>query len=145
MSKRPKVLILTLTHASKVQKGGITRMELTTINASKDIGEGDQKTKVTAGISFDFGASLQEASEKFTSEVVFTNFKAAAKITAQSAMRRYLEAGKTSEEITTLMKSWKPGVAMERVTDPVAALIGRWDSYSPAEQANILKKLKSKK
>lgn len=120
-------------------------MELTTINASKDIGEGDKKTKLTATISFDFGASLQEAIEKFTPEVIFTNFKAAAKITAQSAMRRYLEGGKSSEEIATLMKSWKPGVAMERVTDPVAALIGRWDSYSPAEQTEILKKLKSKK
>lgn len=120
-------------------------MELTTINASKDMGKGENKIKKVAAISFDFGTSIEEAIKKFTPEVVFTNFKAAAKITAQSAMRRYLEAGKTSEEIATLMKNWKPGVAMERVTDPVAALVGRWDSYSPAEQADILKKLKSKK
>ena len=120
-------------------------MELTTINASKDIGEGDQKVKRSLSISVDLGDSLQNASEKFTPEVVFTNFKAAAKVTGASLMRRGFIAGKTDEEITTLMKNWKPGVASERVTDPVAALIGRWDSYSSAEQADILKKLKNKK
>lgn len=120
-------------------------MGLTTINASKDIGEGDKKRTVTATVSYDFGASLSEATEKFTPEVIHTNFKANAKIIGRAVMSRALLAGKTQEEIVAIMKTWKPGVATERITDPVAALIGRWDSYSPAEQADILKKLKSKK
>lgn len=116
-------------------------MALTEITASKEI-EGIKKS---ASIAFDFGENLSVAVKKFGEEIVFTNFKAAAKITAQSAMRRYLETNSSAEEIATKMSSWKPGVALERVVDPVAALVGRWDSYSGQEQAEILKKLKEKK
>jgi len=115
-------------------------MGLTEIKASKEI-EGVNKE---AAIAYDFGATLDEAVAKFGSDVVFTNFKRTAVITAQAAIRRMLEGKKSIDEITAGMASWKPGVAMERVIDPVASLVGRWDSYSAEEQAEILKKLKNK-
>ena len=112
-------------------------MALTEITAAKEV-NGEKKT---ASIAKDLGENCQDAIDKFGAEVVHTNFKSAAKITAQAAMRRYMEAGKTAEEITTLMEAWKPGVAKDRVIDPVAALVSRWDSYTPKEQQEILAKL----
>ena len=115
-------------------------MALTEIKASKKIGDVEKE----AAIAYDFGANLDEAVAKFGAEVVFTNFKRTAVITAQAAIRRMIEDDKPIEEITSKMASWKPGVALERVIDPVASLVGRWDSYSQEEQNEILKKLKSK-
>lgn len=116
-------------------------MGLTEITATKEV-EGE---KITATIAKDLGEDINDAVKKFGPEVVHSNFKSAAKITAQAAIRRYIEANKTQEEIAILMEPWKPGVAIDRVIDPVAALVGRWDSYSPEEQQAILAKLKTKK
>jgi len=115
-------------------------MALTEIKATKKI-DGVEKT---AAVAYDFGADLPESIDKFGADVVFTNFKRTAVITAQAAIRRMLEGGKGEEEIATTMQSWKPGVALERTVDPVASLVGKWDSYSPEEQMEILKKLKAK-
>jgi len=115
-------------------------MALTEIKATKKI---DGVDKVAA-VAYDFGATLPEAVDKFGDAVVFTNFKRTAVITAQAAIRRMLEGGKGEEEITASMSSWKPGVALERTIDPVASLVGKWDSYSPEEQDEIIKKLKKK-
>ena len=115
-------------------------MAFTEIKATKKINDVDK----VAAVAYDFGATLEESVEKFGSDVVFTNFKRTAVITAQAAIRRMLEGGKSEEEIISAMSSWKPGVALERTVDPVASLVGKWDSYSPEEQANILKTLKTK-
>lgn len=115
-------------------------MGMTEIKATKKIDGVDKE----ATIAYDFGATLEEAVNKFGAEVVFTNFKRTAVITAQAAMRRMLESNKSNDEIVAGMQSWKPGVALERVVDPVASLVGKWDSYTPEEQAEILRKLKSK-
>jgi hypothetical protein len=115
-------------------------MALIEITAKKEIGG----VKKTATISYDFGENTQDAVKKFGDDTVFSNFRANAKITAQGAIRRMLEDKKTQVEITERMKVWKPGVALERIVDPVAALLGRWDSYTDQEKAEILKKLKTK-
>ena len=115
-------------------------MALTEIKATKKI-DGVEKA---AAVAYDFGATLDEAVEKFGADVVFTNFKRTAVITAQAAIRRMMEGGKSEEEIATTMQSWKPGVALERTIDPVASLVGKWDSYSKEEQDEILRKLKAK-
>jgi len=112
----------------------------TEIKATKKI-DGVEKS---AAIAYDFGNTLGESVEKFGEDVVFTNFKRTAVITAQAAIRRMLEGGKSEEEIAAAMGNWKPGVALERTVDPVASLVGKWDSYSPEEQAEILRKLKAK-
>jgi len=115
-------------------------MALTEIKATKKINDVDK----VAAVAYDFGATLEEAVDKFGADVVFTNFKRTAVITAQAAIRRMLEGDKSEEEIASAMSTWKPGVALERTIDPVASLVGKWDSYSPEEQAEILKKLKTK-
>jgi len=108
------------------------------IKAKKKIGDEDKE----ATIYVDLGESLEDAMTKFGEAVVFSNFKASAKITAQAAMRRYLEAKKSAEEIVKLMSAWKPGVAIERVSDPVAAFKAKFASMTPEEQIAALADLK---
>lgn len=111
------------------------------IVATKEIG-GEKKQ---VAINYDFGADLAEAVEKFGEAVVFTSFKSKAVITAQAAIRRYMEAGKNQDEIATLMASWKPGVAIERQIDTTAAFLANWDKLDPEKQQEILSQLKGKK
>ena len=101
---------------------------------------GDEVREAT--ISFDFGEDLADAAAKFGEEVVFSNFKASAKITAQAAMRRYLENGLNADQIADKMGAWKPGVALERAIDPVKALLSRWGSLPEDERVDIIRKLK---
>ena len=114
--------------------------ELVQITAAKEVDE----VKKSATIMCDLGGNLEEAAKMFGAEVVFTNFKNAVRVTAQAILRRYLVAGKSQEEITQLMANWKPGVAVERVSDPAASLVSKWDSYSPERQKEILAQLRQK-
>jgi len=108
------------------------------IKAKKKIGDEDKE----ATIYVDLGEDLEQAITKFGEAVVFSNFKASAKITAQAAMRRYLETKKSAEEIVKLMAAWKPGVAIERVSNPVAAFKAKFASMTPEEQIAALADLK---
>ena len=109
------------------------------IKAKKVIGD---ETK-EAVIYYDFGENLEQALDLFDEKVIFSNFRASVKITAQAAIRRYLEAGKSAEEITELMKTWKPGVALERKSDPVAAFKAKFASMSEADKVKALAELKA--
>ncbi len=111
---------------------------LTEIKASKVI---DDVTK-ECSIMYNFGSSLDEARQLFGDAVVHTNFIGKAKITAQASMRRMLETGKDATEIATRMSAWKPGVAMERVIDPVAGIMSAFPTMSEEAQIALLDKLK---
>jgi len=95
-----------------------------------------------ATIMKDFGDDVHDAIKKFGEQVVFTNFRGAAKITAQGAMRRYLKAGKKPEEVATLMEAWKPGVALERAAVSKESFKDRFKKMSREEQIAILQELK---
>ena len=111
------------------------------IVATKKI-EGVEKQ---ATFVFDFGGNVDEAIKLFGADVVYANFVRSAVITAQAAMRRYLEDGLNNDEIVAKMQAWKPGVQMERVVDPVAATLSKFASMTPEEQAALISKLKSLK
>ncbi len=105
-----------------------------------------EEIKATKGerevtISKELGADCQGAIALFGEKVVYTNFKKAAKIAAQNIMRRYLDNGMPNEEIIAKMSGWNPGVSMERVSDPVASLLGKFASLSPEAKEGILEKL----
>lgn len=91
---------------------------------------------------FDFGTDLKEAVEKYGEEVIFSSYKRSQVIAFQNAVRRMLDAGKTNEEIDQTMESWKPGVAMERTSDPIAALMSKWSKLTDEQKAEIISKLK---
>ena len=109
------------------------------IKAQVKVGDESREAVIYA----DLGDDLPNAVDMFGDAVVLSNFKASAKITAQSAIRRYLKAGKSQEEVVSLMKTWKPGVAIERISDPVAAFKAKFASMSKEEQAAALEDLKS--
>ena len=110
--------------------------EGTTVNEIKAT-KGDK----AATITFDFGTGVEDAIAKFGADVVFANFKRSAIITAQAAMRRLLEANKSTEEIAEKMAQWKPGIPLERVVDPVAALQNLMKDMSEEQKNALIEKL----
>ncbi len=97
-----------------------------------------KKDDFSATVNYDFGKNLDEMVEKFGSEVTFTNARANMKIGLQSAMRRYLVAGKDCGELVT---AWAPGVQMERVVDPLAVAQKAYGSMSEEEKQAFIAKL----
>lgn len=89
----------------------------------------------------DLGDNLTDAIKKFGEDVVFSNFIASVKITAQSAIRRYVEKGLDDASIQSKLSAWKPGVAAERIADPVASIMSKFNSLTPEEKVAMLKKL----
>jgi hypothetical protein len=108
------------------------------ISAKKQI-DNEEKSAV---INYDFGETLEEASKMFGAEVVFTNFRANAKITAQAAIRRMLEKGMTQEQIQEKMAGWKPGVAIDTSVDPLTAMMAKYATMSPEDQKKFIEDLK---
>ena len=94
-------------------------------------------------VMIDLGENLQDATEKFGEEVVYTNFKASAVITAQAACRRYMEKGLDDDAIQSKLSAWKPGVAAERVADPMSSIMSKFNSLSAEDKAATLAKLQA--
>lgn len=93
-----------------------------------------------ATVSYDFGDNLADAVEKFTEDVVFTNFRQAAKITLQAGLRRCLETGKDAVEFAA---RFKPGVQTATgAVDPVAAMKAKFASMDDEERTAFLNELK---
>tara|TARA_R100000655_G_scaffold80569_2_gene119994 strand:- start:119 stop:460 length:342 start_codon:yes stop_codon:yes gene_type:complete len=101
------------------------------------------KDDSTATIEYNFGENVQEAIEMFGEDVVFAGFTKSAKITAQSAIRRYLTAGVDEDGIQEKMNSWKPGVALERVSDPVSAIKNKFANLDDDAKLELIKQLKA--
>ena len=102
---------------------------------------GDDNYKAAKGF-FKFGADLAEATQMFTEEVVFSNFRAQAKIKLQALMRsRILKGGSVPE----LLASWKPGIQLERVPQtPEAAIETNFDRLTDEEKLVLLQKLQER-
>ena len=98
-----------------------------------------KKNEAEATINYDFGENLEEMVEKFTDSVVFTNARAQMKITLQAAMRRRLEANQPTDD---LADSWKPGVQMERIVDPIAAAKAKYATMTDEERTAFLAELR---
>ena len=104
------------------------------ITATKSI-EGEEKS---ATIVTDLGDNLRDAVEKFGEDVIFSNYKRAATITAQAAIRRMLETGLDESAISDKMAGWKPGVALDRTVDPIAVLKAKLSGMSATEKKALL-------
>ena len=104
-----------------------------------------EATEKTSGkkvaVTYNFGATLDEAIEKFGAEVVFSGFRRTSVITAQGVMRRLAKAGKSDAEIQAAITNWKPGVQAERISDPVARLKSMFSSMSAEERQKIMAEL----
>ncbi len=94
-------------------------------------------------VSYDFGENLQDAIAKFGEEIIFSNAVQSMKISLQALIRRGFDKGVEDSQIAEQAAAWKPGVAAQRQSDPVAAITAKWANLSPEARAELLKKLKS--
>lgn len=110
------------------------------VTAKKKINDEIREVTVTC----EFGETVEESIAAFGAEVVNSNFIGAAKITLQAAIRRMIEAGKSATEIADACVGWKPGVSMQRSSDPAAAMLAKFAGMDKAEQAEYIKELQAR-
>jgi len=103
------------------------------------------KGERSATVYYDFGGSLDAAKDKFGAEVVYSSFVRTAVITAQSIMRRMIEQGAADEKIAAKLAAWVPGIAVERVVDPIGSTVARFKTMSAEEQEALIAKLLAQK
>jgi hypothetical protein len=103
-----------------------------------------KKNDVEVTIEYDFKGNLEGAVEAFGEEVVYSGFVSKSVITAQAAMRRYIETGKDEDEIQELMNGWKPGVALKGESDPVGALVRKAKAMEPDARAEFIAELEAR-
>lgn len=95
-----------------------------------------------AAVEYDLGDTLDLAAEKFGADVIFSNFKANARVTVQGIIRSKLKAGLTPDAIQSFMDTYVLGVALEKVqVNPVDAVKAAFMTWSPEKQKEYLKSL----
>lgn len=104
------------------------------------ITSGEHKGK-SAEISYDFGDDLQEAISLFGEDVVFSLFKQSLTVWLQSAIRRYLAAGKDPSELATA----KPGTLQRTKRSFVEKSKEKIETMSPEEVAELEQLLAERK
>jgi hypothetical protein len=102
------------------------------------------KLEREATVLVDLGENVQDAISRFGEEVVFSNYIANVKISVQSGIRRYLEAGLSQEDIQAKFDAFKPGVTMDRVVDPIAAMAAKLSKMTSEEREAAFAALKAK-
>jgi len=102
------------------------------------------KTGKEATILVDLGENAVDAIERFGDAVVFSNYIANQKVNVQAGMRRHLDAGKSQAEIQTVYDTYKPGVTMDRVVDPMVTLANRLSKLSEEDQLKAIEELKAR-
>ena|SRR3989304_2100206 len=96
-------------------------------------------SQLFASVFYPFGKDIDDAVGRYSAAVVFSNFRAQAKIKLQSLMRARMLKGLSIQE---LVEKWKPGIQLERIpADPIAAAEATFASMSTDEQEAFLQRL----
>jgi len=96
--------------------------------------DGKDEGAKEAAVLVDLGENAQDAIDRFGADVVFSNYIANVKIGVQAGIRRYLKAGLDVAGIQAKFDNFKPGVTMDRVVDPIAALAHKMATMTPEER-----------
>lgn len=88
-----------------------------------------------------FTGELDELAEKYGKEVVAAAAAAQLRVRFQSAVRSLAEAGKSDEDITATMASWKPGDKLGLGGDPQATILKNFGNMTPEQRAALLEQL----
>lgn len=102
------------------------------------------KVEKEATIIVDLGETVEDAIARFGAEVVFSNYLANVKIGVQSGIRRYLEAGIAAGDVQAKFENYKPGVTLDRVVDPIAAMAAKLQKMTPEEREAAFAALRAK-
>lgn len=94
---------------------------------------------------YDFGDNVEEAIEKFGSELVFDGFVAKSVVEAQAKIRQMLEDGKSEQDITDFLTNvWKPGLKLPRASvDPKAAFAKYLAALSPEDRLKAIEDMQA--
>jgi hypothetical protein len=104
----------------------------------------DGKDGKSATVLVDLGENMADAAERFGEAVVFSNYLANVKIGVQSNIRRYIKAGLDDNAIQAKFEAYKPGVTLDRVVDPTAAIAKQLDGKTPEEMEAFFEALRAK-
>ncbi len=102
------------------------------------------KLEKEATVLVDLGENCEDAVARFGAEVVFSNYLANTKVDVQAGIRRYINAGLDQAAIQAKFDNYKPGVTMDRVVDPVAAMAAKMQKMTPEEQEAAFAELRRK-
>lgn len=93
-------------------------------------------------VEFDFGDDLDGAVDLCGADVVFSQYKANAKVALQGIIRAKTKAGLEPSAIQTLVNAWKPGMVAERTSvDPATAIKNAFATWSDEKKAEFLSQL----
>ena len=88
---------------------------------------------------YDFGENLNDAADKFGTDVVFSQFVSAATVKIQSLMRDKKKAGQTNEQIQDFLNTYKIGMVVERTAvNPLEAFKASFKLMTPEQQREQL-------
>ena len=106
--------------------------------------DGKDEGAKAATVLVDLGENAQDAIERFGADVVFSNYIANVKIGVQAGIRRYLKAGIDPAGIQAKFDNFKPGVTMDRIVDPIAALANKMAAMTQEEREEAFATLRAK-
>jgi hypothetical protein len=106
--------------------------------------DGKTEGAPSASIVVKVPESAKEAIEVFGDAAVLSNAVSNWVVTIQSAIRRYLKTGIKAADIQAKLGAVKMGVSLDRVADPKTAMLAKFQSMSPADQAAYIKELQAK-
>lgn len=100
-------------------------------------------TEQEISAEYDFGDNLEEATERFGADVVFSNFKASVTVTLQGFMRGQMKADKegnvkSDEEVLAAVAGWMPGQRTSRGKSKAEKLKDLFSGMSEDDIAELI-------
>lgn len=118
-----------------------TEGQTITTKAPKAVEKGKKPEGWTITLADPFLGDFEELSNKYGAEVVVEAARAQLRVKFQSAVRSLAEAGKSDEEISSTMASWKPGDKLGLGGDPQALILKNFGNMSPEQRAALIAQL----
>lgn len=103
----------------------------------------DGKEGRAASAEVNIGETLDDAIKLVGEDVLYSNYKQKAVVAAQAKMRGMIRAGKSDEEITEAMSTWRPGAGPARSsTSLVEKATAAFDKMTPDQKEEYLAKIR---
>lgn len=116
----------------------VENKDMLEITATKSTEEGE---KLEATVLYDGGKDIDEAVEKFGSEVVYNLYTSALVVKAQAVIRRMLVNGDSEDKINEFFESWRPDVKAQTKKNPMAQIKSLASGLSEEEKQKLREEL----
>jgi hypothetical protein len=111
-------------------------------NNNAIVDEEGKPTWQVESVEYDFGDNLDDAVDLCGADVVYSQYKANAKVALQGIIRAKMKAGLDNDAIQAVCDAWKPGMVAERTAvDPATAIQNAFATWSDEKKAEFLAKL----